>query len=84
MQYHCSRCHEVFTAPAGKDGEGGEGGGHGGHGGGELHCPRCKAEAGLEPEHKAPRAMMLFAAFLAGAVVAATVGGVLSISAGVG
>lgn len=73
MQYHCARCHHVFTAPAGKDGDGGE-----------LHCPRCKAEAGLEPAHKVSRSMMLFAALLAGAVVASAVGGVLSLSAGVG
>ena len=33
MQYHCSRCHYVLEAPAGKDGDGGE-----------LQCPRCKAE----------------------------------------
>ncbi len=67
MQYHCSRCHAVF----GKEGEGGE-----------MHCPRCKAEAGLEPEHKIPRPMMLFAAFLASALVASAVGGALSIAAG--
>lgn len=69
MQYHCSRCHEVFAA--GKEG-------------GELHCPRCKAEAGLEPEHKVPGPMMMFAAFLASALVASAVGGVLSIAAGAG
>jgi len=59
MQYHCSRCHYVLTAPAGKDGDGGE-----------LTCPRCKAEAGLEPQAVTPLPMKLFAAFLGLSLVA--------------
>lgn len=59
MQYHCSRCHYVLTAPAGTDGDGGE-----------LQCPRCKAEAGLEPQLRPPLPMKLFAAFLGLSLVA--------------
>lgn len=73
MRYHCSRCHYVLEAPAGKDGDGGE-----------LHCPRCKAEAGLEPQHKAPLAMMLFSAVLLGALVASALGGAVALASGAG
>lgn len=73
MQYHCSRCNHVFAAPAGKDGDGGE-----------LQCPGCKAEAGLEPTVKTPLPMLLFAGFLAGALLASVVGGALSLTAGGG
>lgn len=71
MQYHCSRCHYVLTAPAGKDGDGGE-----------LQCPRCKAEAGLEPKAKVPLPMMLFAAFLAFAFLAVVASLVVSRAGG--
>ncbi|HEY8377814.1 MAG TPA: hypothetical protein VIK91_15065 [Nannocystis sp.] len=71
MRYHCSRCHYVLTAPAGKDGDGGE-----------LQCPRCKAEAGLEPKAKAPLPMVLFAAFLAFALVAVVTSLVVGMSGG--
>lgn len=71
MQYHCSRCHYVLEAPAGKDGDGGE-----------LQCPRCKAEAGLEPKAKAPLPMVLFATFLAFALVAVVASLVVSTAAG--
>lgn len=73
MRYHCARCHFVLTAPAGKDGDGGE-----------LHCPRCKAEAGLEPQAKAPLAMMLFSAVLVGALVASATFGALTLASGAG
>ena len=80
MQYHCSRCHYVLTAPAGTDGDGGE-----------LQCPRCKAEAGLEPKAGLPLPMVLFAAFLASAfvavvalVVVSAAGGVASLNSGAG
>lgn len=72
MRYHCSRCNHVFEAPADKDGHGGE-----------LQCPACKAEAGLEKKSaKTPLPMMLFAGFLAGALLASVVGGALSLAAG--
>ncbi|MBL8973284.1 MAG: hypothetical protein JNK56_22045 [Myxococcales bacterium] len=67
MQYHCSRCHQRITGPA--EGE-------------PDHCPRCKAEAGLEPVKATPLPMMLFAAFLGTAVVASVVGGVVSVMSG--
>ncbi len=63
MEFHCSRCHERFKGP-----ESGE----------PEHCPKCKAEAGLEPVKRTPVPMMLFAAFLATAVVATAVGGIVS------
>ena len=72
MRYHCSRCHYVLTAPAGKDGDGGE-----------LQCPRCKAEAGLEPKTRAPLPMKLFAAVLAFAVVAVVASVLVSALVGV-
>jgi hypothetical protein len=71
MQYHCSRCHHVFDAPAEADGHGGE-----------LRCPACKAEAGLEKAAKTPLPMFLFAGFLAGALLAAVVGGALTLTSG--
>lgn len=71
MQYHCSRCNHVFAAPAGKDGDGGE-----------LQCPACKAEAGLEPAAKTPLPMVLFAVFLAGALLASVVGGAWTLASG--
>jgi hypothetical protein len=67
MQYHCSRCHYVLTAPAGKDGDGGE-----------LQCPRCKAEAGLEPAVRPPLPMKLFAAVLGLSLIAVVVSLVVS------
>lgn len=65
MQYHCSRCHQRFAGPAE---------------GAPEHCPRCKAEAGLEPDKRAPLAMLLFAAFLATAVLASVVGGAVAVA----
>ncbi|PCC67762.1 hypothetical protein SAMN02745121_02398 [Nannocystis exedens] len=73
MQYHCSRCHYVLTAPAGTDGDGGE-----------LQCPRCKAEAGLEPQHATPLPMKLFAAFLGLSLVAVVASLVMSVAPGSG
>lgn len=72
MEYHCSRCHQRFPAPASE----GEQELHG------LHCPRCKAEAGLEPIKATPLPMKLFAAFLGTAIVAIAVGGILSLVSG--
>jgi NAD-dependent SIR2 family protein deacetylase len=70
MEYHCSRCHQRFAGAATE----GEQEAHG------LHCPRCKAEAGLEPVKPTPLAMKLFAAFLGTAVVAIAAGSILSIA----
>ena len=67
MQYHCSRCHQRITGPAE---------------GAPEHCPRCKAEAGLEPVKATPLPMMLFAVFLGTAVVVSVVGGVVSVVSG--
>ena len=67
MEFHCSRCHERFKGP---------------EGGAAEHCPKCKAEAGLEPVKRTPLPMMLFAAFLATAVVATAVGGIVSMVSG--
>ncbi len=72
MEYHCSRCHKRFSAaPDAALSE---------HGGDGLHCPQCKAEAGLEPVKKAPLPMILFAVFLGTAVLATAVGGLLSLA----
>ena len=76
MEYHCSRCHARFSAPA--DAALSE------HGGQAMHCPKCKAEAGLEPVKRAPLPMLLFAAFLATAVLATAVSGVLSLASSSG
>ena len=67
MEFHCSRCHERFKGP--EEGETG-------------HCPKCKAEAGLEPVKRTPLPMMLFAAFLATAGVATAVAGIVSMVSG--
>lgn len=69
MEYNCSRCHQRFAAPPSSS----EQELH------DLHCPRCKAEAGLEPVKPTSVPMILFAAFLGTAVVATAVGGILSI-----
>lgn len=61
MHYVCARCHHEFTA----------------EGGGELACPRCKAEAGLEPVHGIPIAMKLFGMLLVAVAVLALGGGVV-------
>ena len=75
MEYHCSRCHKRFSASA--DATQSE------HGD-AMRCPRCKAEAGLEPVKRAPLPMLLFAAFLATAVLATAVSGVLSLASSSG
>ena len=64
MEFHCSRCHERIQGP-----ETGE----------PEQCPRCKAEAGLEPVKKTPRPMLLFAAFLGTAVLATLVSGIVTL-----
>ncbi len=61
MHYVCARCHLEFSAAAE----------------GELACPRCKAEAGLEPVHRVPLPMKLFGMVLAGVLVLALGGGLL-------
>jgi len=76
MEYNCSRCHERFSAPA--DAALSE------HGGAGIHCPKCKAEAGLEPVKRAPLPMILFAAFLGTALLATAVGGLLSLASSSG
>jgi len=59
MQYKCAQCHHAWSV----EGES------------EPHaCPNCKAEAGLEPEHGIPFAMMAFGLSLAGAAIASIVG----------
>ena len=66
MHYRCARCHHEFSAGAPGEDEGRE-----------LSCPRCKAEAGLEPVHGVPVAMKLFGMLLAAVVVLAVGGGVV-------
>ncbi len=61
MHYVCARCHQGFSAEAE----------------GELACPRCKAEAGLEPEHGVPLPMKVFGMVLTGVLVLALGGGAL-------
>lgn len=63
MHYVCARCHLEFTPKAEAEGE--------------PSCPRCKAEAGLEPVHGIPIAMKLFGMLLAAVVVLALGGGVV-------
>lgn len=45
-------------------------------------CPKCGAEAGLEPHHAVPMPMRAFGVLLAGVLVASAVGGMLGIFAG--
>jgi hypothetical protein len=61
VHYVCARCHQQFSAEPGV----------------ALACPRCKAEAGLEPVHGVPLPMKLFGMALAGVVVLAVGGGLL-------
>lgn len=68
MHYLCARCHMEFTAEAGASESGDS----------TLACPRCHAEAGLEPEHGIPVAMKLFGMVLATVIVFALGGGVLT------
>ena len=76
MEYHCSRCHKRFSAsPDAALSE---------HGGDGLRCPRCKAEAGLEPVKPTPLPMVLFAVFLGSAVLATVAGGLLSLGSASG
>ena len=62
MHYLCARCHHEFAV----EGEG------------ELVCPSCGAEAGLEPIHGVPVAMKIFGMVLAAVVVFAIGGGLVS------
>jgi hypothetical protein len=61
VQYVCARCHQVFSAEPGT----------------ALACPRCKAEAGLEPVLGVPLPMKLFGMILASVLVLALGGGLL-------
>jgi hypothetical protein len=61
VQYVCARCHQAFSADAGA----------------ALACPRCKAEAGLEPVHGVPLPMKLFGMCLTTVLVLAVGGGLL-------
>lgn len=61
MHYVCSRCHFQLSAEAEA----------------ELACPRCKAEAGLEPVHGVPLPMKVFGMVLAFVLVLAVGGGLL-------
>jgi uncharacterized paraquat-inducible protein A len=40
-------------------------------------CPSCGAEAGLEPQHRAPMPMRLFGVWLVSAIVLAVAAGVV-------
>lgn len=71
MDYRCARCHTRFSPPPAGEGAS-EGHSH------HLACPKCKAEAGLEPVKKVPLPMALFGAFLGLALAATVVGGFLS------
>lgn len=69
MDVRCARCHTRFAVA---DGE-------------AAHaCPKCKAEAGLEPIKKVPLPMALFGVFLGVALAASVVGGVVAILGKVG
>jgi hypothetical protein len=61
VHYVCARCHLAFSAAAE----------------GDLACPRCKAEAGLEPVHGVPLPMKLFGLALTFVLVLAVGGGLL-------
>jgi hypothetical protein len=64
VEVHCSRCHLRFDlATDDKVGP---------------HCPRCKAEAGLERVMGVPLPMRLFGALLGTVLVAALAGGIMS------
>lgn len=64
MQVVCSFCHTRFEGAQGQaqsEGEGESGHGH-------LRCPKCAAEAGIEPiKPDTPKPMQLFGALLAAA-----------------
>ncbi|MCA9710105.1 MAG: hypothetical protein KDK70_29975 [Myxococcales bacterium] len=62
MHYLCARCHHEFAAEAE----------------GEIACPNCKAEGGLERVHGVPVAMKLFGMVLAAVAVFALGGGLVS------
>lgn len=64
MHYVCARCNFHFPAPAPAEGS-------------ELACPRCKAEAGLEPVHGVALPMKLFGMVLTAVLVLALGGGLL-------
>jgi hypothetical protein len=66
VRYHCSQCHHRWSA----DGEGPDA------------CPRCKAEAGLEPKEGTPAPMRAFGLVLGGAIVLAGVGTALALQGG--
>lgn len=63
MHYVCARCHHQFSAAGTPEAE--------------LACPRCKAEAGIEPVHGVPIPMKLFGMVLACVLVLAVGGGLL-------
>ncbi len=45
-------------------------------------CPKCGAEAGLEPHHPVPMPMRAFGLLVGGVLVASAVGGMLGMFAG--
>ncbi|MFV8753804.1 hypothetical protein ACNOYE_24940 [Nannocystaceae bacterium ST9] len=56
MQVVCSFCHTRFAEPVGAEGEST----------GHVVCPKCKAEAGIEPiKAETPKPMRVFGAILA-------------------
>ena len=63
VNLRCAQCHHEFSADPDE---------------GETACPNCKAEAGLEPIHAVPIAMKLFGMVVAGVIVLAVGGGLLS------
>lgn len=57
MPVRCSQCHKQFSLEGGHD----EG----------AACPKCKAEAGLEPVKGVPPAMRAFGGLLAVVIIGA-------------
>lgn len=45
-------------------------------------CPKCRAEAGLEPHHAVPVPMKLFGLLLGSVLLSSLAGGVLGLLAG--
>lgn len=67
MDLRCSQCHTEF-----------------GPGEGDAHtaCPKCKAEAGLEPVKTIPPAMRAFGMLLGSVILVAVAGDVVTRIAG--
>ena len=67
MDVRCSQCHTEFDLD--------EGDAH-------VACPKCKAEAGLDPVKGIPPAMRAFGMLLGGVIVVAFAGDIVTRIAG--